>query len=510
MNTRDGKSTSPWEKAVPFVEEKDAELPKKYNVLIVGAGITGITTALMLQNQGLDCLLIDTNTIGAGTTGGTSAHINTFLDATYPEIESDFSEDAASLVAKATKEAITIIKNHIDELNIDADFEEKKAYLYAEDEKQQKELDEIYEASKRANVSVHQVGKEAPLPMPFINALMFDGQAQFHPIKYISGLLKEFLRKGGEVLEHTAFKSSKIENDCHLVQLGDLEIFAEHLVYATHIPPGINLFNFSCAPYRSYVVGAELKTDYYPDSLWYDMQEPYHYWRTHVIDGKKTLLVGGEDHKTGQGNPTEALQHLKDYVRKYFEVDQFTFEWSSQYYIPVDGLPYIGKMPMADENTWVATGFNGNGMIWGTISAKMISDLIIGQPNDYEDLLNPSRIKPVAGFKEFVTENANVAWHFVADRFTAEQLKAVDALAPHEGVVVDSASGKVAVSKSASGHIKAISAVCTHAGCIVKFNKLEQSWDCPCHGGRYDIDGKVVTGPPLQNLEKLDWSELKA
>lgn len=510
MNTRDGKSTSPWEKTIPFVEEKDADLPKKYNVLIVGAGITGVTTALMLQNQGLDCLLIDTNNVGAGTTSGTSAHLNTFLDATYPEIESDFSEEAANLVAKAAKEAISIIKNNINELDIDADFEEKKAYLYAEDERQQKELSEIYEASKRAGVNIQDVGKDAPLPMPFLNALMFDGQAQFHPIKYISGLLKEFIRKGGEVLEQTAFRSSKIENDCHLVQFGDSEIFAEHLVFATHIPPGINLFNFSCAPYRSYVVGAELKTNDYPDSLWYDMQEPYHYWRTHKIDGKQILLVGGEDHKTGQGNPAEALQSLKDYVSNYFEVEQFSFEWSSQYYIPVDGLPYIGKMPMTDKNTWVATGFNGNGMIWGTVSAKMISDLITGQTNDYEDLLSPSRIKPIAGFKEFVVENANVAWHFVADRFTAEQLKAVDALAPNEGVVVDTDSGKIAVSKTANGHIKAISAVCTHAGCIVKFNKLEQSWDCPCHGGRYDVDGKVVTGPPLQNLEKLDWSELKA
>lgn len=504
---RDGNSTSVWESAFAALTSNQ-KISDIYDVVIVGAGITGISTALELQNRGLNCLVTEANDIGSGTTGGTSAHLNTFLDATYPEIESDFGKQAAVLIAKASKEAIAIIKQNVSTYQISADLEERIAYLYAEDEQQDKMLQDIFEASKRVKVKVKKA-TDAPFPMAYTSALIFDEQAQFHPIKYLNGLVKALLEKGGQILEQSPFLESKFEEGQHFIKLSNHLVKAKHLVYATHTPPGINLLNFRCAPYRSYVVAATLKGTTYPDSLWYDMQEPYHYWRTHVIDGQPYLLVGGEDHKTGQGNPEEALENLKTYVKQYYKVEDFPFEWSSQYYVPVDGLPYIGQMPMSNESTWIATGYNGNGMIWGTMSAKILADLITEQKNEYAELLSPSRLKPVAGFTEFVKENANVAWHFIADRFTAEQIDEVDAMEPLTGKVIDTSSGKIAVHKTKSGKVKAISAVCTHAGCIVNFNPLEQTWDCPCHGGRYNTEGKVLTGPPLKNLDSVNWGELK-
>jgi Rieske Fe-S protein len=194
-------------------------------------------------------------------------------------------------------------------------------------------------------------------------------------------------------------------------------------------------------------------------------------------------------------------------VRDHYDVANVAYKWSSQYYVPIDGLPYIGKLPMAEERTYAATGFNGNGMMFGTLAAKIMSDQILGMESRYSELFDPSRIKPIAGFSEFVKENADVAWHFIADRFSTEELNTVADLKPEEGVVAELKGEKVAVYKDENGKVTALSPTCTHTGCIVKFNPSEKSWDCPCHGGRFDTEGKVITGPPRKNLVQLPWPD---
>jgi len=271
------------------------------------------------------------------------------------------------------------------------------------------------------------------------------------------------------------------------------------VVYATHVPPGITIFSFRCAPCRSYVLGIKLKEESYPDALVYDLQEPYHYVRTQAIDGEKYLLIGGNDHKTGHEDPEKAFASLEKYARKYYAVASLAFRWSSQYYIPVDGLPYIGHI----DGIYCATGFNGNGMMMGSISAKIISDLILGKKSKYEKIFSPSRIKPVDGFAEFVKENADVAYHFIADRFKIQETDSVKRLRPGVGKVVEVDGRKIAAYKDQDGKLHALNPVCTHAGCIVSWNQAESSWDCPCHGARYAIDGSVLTGPATRNLEQL-------
>src|ERR1700759_2214063 len=183
-----------------------------------------------------------------------------------------------------------------------------------------------------------------------------------------------------------------------------------------NMPPNINLFNFECAPYRSYVMAVKLKSGKYPDALIYDSQEPYHYVRSHTIDGEQLLLAGGLDHKTGHEDPEKAFEELEKYIRKYYSVSSVQYKWSSQYYVPVDGLPYIGKMPMEPKGIYCATGYNGNGMMLGSVAGKILADLVAGKGNKYEELFSPGRIKPVDSFSEFVKENADVAYHFVTDR----------------------------------------------------------------------------------------------
>lgn len=506
FSLRDSASVSPWQKGFGSFSDKLSsaviDVEKVYDCLIIGAGITGITTALLLQRGGKNCVIVEAQQPGFGTTGGTSAHLNTFFDATYLEVESDFGEQSAKLLAQAGKEAFGMIEGFVKELDMDCDLETKSAWLFAEDEKQSKQLQEILEASVRAGVSV-EATSENIVPVPFDSVIRFEQQGQFHPLKYIRGLLKDFVDLGGVLLEQTLIRENSFEDGIYIVKSDSLSIKAKKLVHATHIPPGVNLMSFENAPYRSYVLGLKLKDGNYPDGLAYDMQEPYHYFRTHVVDGQQYLIIGGEDHKTGHQDPELAFENLRNYASRYYAVESIAFQWSAQYYVPVDGLPYIGQLPGAADGTYVATGFNGNGMMFGTLSAKIISDLVLGNDNAYAALFSPSRIKPVAGFTDFVKENADVAWHFVKDRFSSEELQQVHELKAGEGKLVKFQGKKLAVYKDEAGKVTALNPNCTHAGCTVQFNAVERSWDCPCHGGRFDVSGKVLTGPPTTDLEKI-------
>lgn len=473
-----------------------------YDCLVVGGGITGLTVALMLQQAGKKTMIAEAHHIGFGTTGGTSAHINTFADTTYSEAQSAFGKEGAQLFAAAVNEGFDIIKQNIKTYKIACDFGLKKGYVYAETEDQVRQLEDLCQG-------MHEVGldceytDEVPIPVPHQVAVVMENQAQFHPLKYLQGLEKAYLKAGGLIMENTRIESVKVENKLHLARSGGQTYKALNVIYATHVPPGITIFSFRCAPYRSYVLGVKLADDQYPDALIYDLQEPYHYFRTHIIDGEKYLLVGGNDHKTGHDDPERAFVSLIKYARKYYKVTSVDYQWSSQYYVPVDGFPYIGHI----DGIYCATGFNGNGMMLGSISAKILSDLILGKKSKYEKVFSPSRIKPIDGFSEFVKENADVAYHFVADRFKIHETDSVKRLSPGTGKVLEVDGKKIAAYKDMDGVIHALNPTCTHAACIVGWNAAETSWDCPCHGARFAIDGKVLTGPATRDLQQINGME---
>ena len=502
LTNRDGSNTSLWQLAGHNRDLAIPDEPQIYDVLIIGGGITGLSTALNLQRQGKSCIVVEAENIGFGTTGGTSAHLNTFLDATYPEIDSDFGKDTSKLLAAATKRMIESIEFNINELKIDADFSYRDGYLFSQNEKETKELKEIFDSSKEAGIEVTE-STENGLPIDFLQSLKFTGQAQFHPIKYITGLAKGFKDLGGKIIEGRFITDSKFADGIHTSVYSDGEIKSKNIIWATHIPPGINLLSLRNAPYRSYVLAVRLKNDDYPACLAYDMQAPYHYFRTHQIGDQQYLLVGGADHKTGHDDPDQAFIDLESYVKEHFDIASIDYRWSSQYYVPVDGLPYIGALPGGAEGTYVATGFNGNGMIFGTLSGEILTDLIIGKENELATILSPSRLKPISGFTEFIKENADVVYHFVADRFGNELIESLNQLPAGEGKVVEFEGEKLAIYKDSEGTVNALSPVCTHAGCIVNWNPSEKSWDCPCHGGRFSIDGEVLTGPPRKALDKI-------
>lgn len=504
MMQRDSKTTSLWQdrSALPTGQPEDGAASKTFDVVVVGGGITGLTTALLLQEEGLQCAVTESGSIGFGTTAGTTSHINTMLDTSYDIIERDFGLDNARLVAAATMESIALMYNLVKKYDIDCDFSFRDGYLFAETEDEVQSLEEVLSASQRAGVDVLKEDR-LPIPVDYKSVIVFKNQAQIHPLKYLAGLVKAFVSLGGVLIENNKVKETTLEGGVHAITCERLNLRSRKLVYATHIPPGINILHLRCAPYRSYVLAAEVEEGC-PDELVYDMKDPYHYFRSHVIDGKKYLILGGEDHKTGHSEPEESFSSLEKYLREHFRVRSVDYRWSAQYYESADGLPYIGELPSADKGIYTATGFSGNGVTWGSFSGLLLRDILLERESPFSSLFAPARLKPVAGFKEFVRENADVAYRYIADRVKISKIDSVSSLAADSGTVVKYEDKKLAVYKDVEGKIHALDPVCTHAGCIVKWNGTEKSWDCPCHGGRFDIDGKVLTGPPRKALQQID------
>lgn len=492
-----------------YTPENEHQSGQEYDVVIAGGGITGITTALLLQQAGKRCLVAEAHSLCFGTSGGTTAHLNNFFDTSYDMVQSKFGEEDAQLLAKAARQALELFQSNVATYDIDCGYAPKDAYLFALDDKQADQLDKILKASKEVGVEVAPVDS-IPVPVEFTKAVVFHEQGQIHPARYVYALAKEFEKLGGVILQNCSVQ--KVKSDKKLeVETTRGTITAGCLVWATHIPTGLNLMHFRCAPYRSYAMAVTLKDQAYPDALAYDLYDPYHYYRTQEVNGKTYLIAGGEDHKTAHEENTEAcFRKLEAHVRSHFEVDEVAFQWSSQYFEPADGLAYIGHLPGNDDKVLVATGFGGNGMTYSHIAARTLSELITKGSSDYAKLFSPDRIKPIAGFANFVKENADVIKHYAGKLFGKEKLEALADLAAGEARVVSYEGSSLALYKDEQGALHALGSTCPHAKCTVSWNSAEKSWDCPCHGARFSIEGEVLNGPAISGLEPISLEQLAA
>jgi glycine/D-amino acid oxidase-like deaminating enzyme/nitrite reductase/ring-hydroxylating ferredoxin subunit len=506
---RDGSKISLWQETDTYLPSNSESLKDtRYDVIIVGGGMTGVLTGFLLQQQGKKCLLLEAGNLAFGTTGGTTAHLNTLLDTPYSTIDNNFSKDASHTVANAASLAIRFIEENVRSLNIACEFNRTHAYLFSQNEDETRELKKITNAAIRAGLDATYT-MDLPIPVAFEKAVRFSDQASFHPVRYLYGIASEFERLGGHILDNCRVTDVKENGESLSVSSTRGMFTTGRLVYATHIPPGVNILHLRCAPWRSYAMVVKLANNEYPDGLTYDMKDPYYYYRTQRIGEDSYLICGGEDHKTGdEVNAEHSFLKLRAHIQRIFNIKEVTHEWSSQYFESADGLPYIGILPGDNENIYVATGYGGNGMIYSHVAAREISHHILTGKSYHDNLFSPSRIKPIAGFTNFVTHNADVVRHFVGKWFGVEQIDELADLAPGDGKVVTIENTRIALSRDIDGSVHAVSPVCTHLKCNVSWNNAERSWDCPCHGARYSPDGVVLTGPADHDLEKIELRQL--
>ncbi len=473
---------------------------REVDVAIVGAGITGLTAGLVLARAGKRVAILESRHVASGVTGFTTAHLTQAVDARYRVLASRFGAEGARTVAESTKHAIDRIEAFVAELGIACDFARVPGYLYTEREADVRELEEELEAARNAGIAVNLV-RDVPLPFATAAAVRFDGQAQFHIGKYAEALATAAVSAGCEIFEMTHV-SEVIEGEtCELVTEGG-KVRASHVIFATNSPLTRTFVQTKIHSYRSYAIAFPAKNDV-PAALYWDTDDPYHYTRTVDVDGGRYLIVGGEDHKTGHDEDTEKrYAALLAYAQTRFAVSDVAYRWSAQVLEPVDGLPYIGATPHA-ANVFVATGYSGTGMTFGTLAGEILSDHILGRENAYAELYAATRVK-LSTIAHYVAENVDTSKFMVTDRLRGGDVGSIDEVRPGEGKLVSVDGKKLAVYRTDSGEVRACSAVCPHLGCIVHFNSAEKTWDCPCHGSRFDTQGTVLHGPSLTGLARAE------
>lgn len=470
------------------------------DVAVVGGGITGLTTGMLLQDLGQRVAVLEMNLVGAGTTGYSTGHLDNWLDELWHVAIQKFGEGRARLVAEARTTAIDVIERWDGEFKLDSDFRRVPGFLYAEDEASADELEKEYKASRSLGLNVEKV-EQAPIPFAHAWAVMSPSMARFNPLQYVCGLARVFTERGGLLFEATRAENFNEENGQCSVATNRGTVRARSIALAGHAALfGLYTVETRVYPHQSYVIAARVDEDM-PDFLLWDTADPYHYTRRASSGDKHLVIIGGADHPTGQKTDTEeSYRQLEQYARDRYHVQQIEHHWSHEYFTTADGLPYIGRVPEYD-NIYIATGFSGDGLTFGTAAGILMADLITGRPNEWAGVFTPARVKPVASASRFTSGVVNMAWHYLGDRYiTGDDVQSVDQLQPGQGGVVTVEREKYAVYRDENGELHSLSPVCQHMGCIVRWNNAEKTWDCPCHGGRYSCYGDVLTGPPKHPL----------
>lgn len=499
----EGKTVSYWEASEDLLAENTLGESTETDVCIIGGGIAGLTTAYYLTKAGKRVIVIDDGLIGGGETSRTTAHLSNAIDDRIYRIEKWHGAEKARLAVESHGRAIDEIERIASEEQIDCDFRRVDGYLFEAADRSEDDLNEEFEAAHRNGLSAVEWVERAPITgYDTGEALRFPRQGQFHVLKYLSGLARAIERNGGRLFSNTRAIEWKSEEAPEVKTANNQTIRAQSIVLATNYPIMSKMFA-KLPPYRTYVIGARVPKDSIEKALFWDTADPYRYVRTQPENDYDVLIVGGEDHHTGQADDGEQrFARLWQWTRERFPMaEELLYEWSGQVLETHDGLAFIGRFSSGEPNVYLITGDSGMGMTHGTIGGMLVSDLILGRENPWAEVYEPSRLA-TQSITEAVPEIISSTVPYV-DWITGGDVSSADEIKPGEGAIISHGTTKIAAYRDEDGNLHRRSAVCAHLGCIVRFNSLEKTWDCPCHGSRYGVDGHAINTPAFTGLAEL-------
>jgi len=470
----------------------------KFDVAVIGGGITGLTVAYLLKQAGKRVAVFEKGTICGGETGHTTAHLVYITDLRLGKLASTFGKESARIVWTGGKTAIDLIEEIVHRESIDCGFQRVPGFVHAALSQQRDETEELQEEARLARELGFEATYEEHIPLAQKPGVRYENQALFDPVAYLSGLAQRIPGDGCDIYEHSEMTEAK--NDHPSIRVNGHVVQIDQLVIATHVPlTGLSdqisatALQTKLYGYSTYVVGGRIPAGCLPFGSYNDTDDPYYYLRISHQSGHDYAIFGGEDHKTGQaGDSATRYARLEQKLINLIPGTDIDHRWSGQVIETNDGLPYIGP---ANKKQFVASGYSGNGMTFGTLAAMMAHDWVLEKKNPWSDLFSLNRKKVLGGTWDYLMENKDYPFELIKGYLKSSPSEGLDSIKMGEGKVLILNGNRRAVSRDSEDVIHNCSAICTHMGCVVRWNAGEQTWDCPCHGSRFSVEGHVVAGP---------------
>lgn len=494
-----------WRDSIKLPEFSGLEKDLQVDVCIVGGGITGITSAYLLADEGLKVAILEADQVLGGTTGHTTAKITAQHDLIYDELITNMGKSKARLYYEANMEALKFIKNTVETLNIDCEFKEQDAYIYSTTDEYEEKIKKEVQAYEKLRIDGGLVEK-LPFDLEIRNAAVMRNQAQFHPLKYLAHLVEEITKKGVQIFGNTTAVNIETGENPTVLTSKDYRVTAKFVLACSHFPfyEGTGLYSTRMYADRAYVIAAKPKKPF-PGGMYISADKPTRSVRSVTINGEDMVLLVGDSHKTGQGVDTKKhFAALEAFGQSVFGLEDIPYRWSAQDLTTLDKVPYIGEITSGQPNILIATGYRKWGMSNGTAAALLLKDLVLGKKNNYQSLYTPSRFYATPSIKNFLVQNVNVAGHLIKGKLEMSHTDP-DTLAKDEGAVIRINGERKGAYRDPAGQLHIVDTTCTHVGCEVEWNGGERSWDCPCHGSRFTYTGDVIEGPAEKPLQKYDY-----
>ncbi|TWP44373.1 FAD-dependent oxidoreductase [Lentzea tibetensis] len=487
-------SESLWLQDLPEQPRSSLSGRHGFDVAIVGGGITGLTTALLLKRRGLRVAVLEAGRVGGGASGNNTAKVTALQSTVYTTVTRTHGPAAAADYAKASVRAVDQVAELVASEQIDCGFRRAPAFTYAFSEREVNAVEEEFDAARRAGLPVR-ASADLDVPFDVHAAVRLDDQVALHPVRYLTGLARAVSGDGSQVFEH----SRVTDVTEHQVSTWDGAVAAPHVVIATHVPLlDRGLYFARLELNRAYCIAARVPAGV-PSALAISAGEEK--WSISAYED--LLIVAGQSHRTGHRPSASPFGALEAFARKHWDVDEVTHRWSAQDPTSYDHLPMIGPYLPGSTSLYTATGFMKWGLTGGTFAASLLADLVTGKPNPFADRFSPHRLS-LTSAPRLARINAEVAVAMIGDRLVPADASSSERLPRGEAHVVRDGLGKTGVYRDHDGQLHAVSMRCTHLGCLVRFNRAETSWDCPCHGSRFDVDGEVLEGPATSPLPRRD------